>query len=190
MIESSKGFVVSIPTLIQNYFVSVPTNQFFVSLWSRETKVSPGTTNSAWATFLGKRTSITAGYAWAFADNGPPLTHGTGTASLGFHDDGNFLGNRRRSLGFKNYAQQPSWDGGPQGASFTVGSYGTENSYLDAKSNSAAQVFYRFYLEDLTVSGRTYDEVDALDAAAFTTAFAPGGRYYGDTVPTDPNTVV
>lgn len=43
-------------------------------------------------------------------------------------------------------------------------------------------VFYRFYIEDLTVSGRTYEEVKAIDDALYTKeVLTAGGRYYGDT---------
>ena len=50
---------------------------------------------------------------------------------------------------------------------------------------SASYVFYRLYVEDLTVSGRSYADVDAIDSALHASAFGPGGRYYGDTW-TDP----
>jgi hypothetical protein len=54
---------------------------------------------------------------------------------------------------------------------------------------SASIVFYRAYLEDLTVSGRTYAQVDALDFAEYTKqVLTAGGRYYDDTVPTAPST--
>jgi len=54
------------------------------------------------------------------------------------------------------------------------------------KQNSV--ILYRAYIEDLTVSGRTYAEVDALDYALYQAAFAAGGRYFGDTY-TDPVTL-
>lgn len=54
------------------------------------------------------------------------------------------------------------------------------------KQNSI--ILYRAYIEDLTVSGRTYEEVDALDYALYQSAFAPGGKFYGDTY-TDPATL-
>ena len=53
------------------------------------------------------------------------------------------------------------------------------------KSRSA--ILYRGYLEDLTVSGRTFAEVDAIDHALWTAAFGTGGRYAGDTTPTAPS---
>lgn len=51
-------------------------------------------------------------------------------------------------------------------------------------------VLYRLYIEDLSVSGRTYAQVDALDHLAYQQqVLSPDGRYGGDTVPTDPTTV-
>ena len=44
-----------------------------------------------------------------------------------------------------------------------------------------SMVFYRGYCEDLTVSGRTYAQVAAIDLALFNTAFASGGKFNGDT---------
>lgn len=54
-------------------------------------------------------------------------------------------------------------------------------------SRYSALVFYRFYVEDLTVSGRSYATVDALDFSQFQTqVLNAGGRYYGDTWSADP----
>lgn len=45
-----------------------------------------------------------------------------------------------------------------------------------------SMVSYRAYIEDLTVSGRTYGQVDALDWAAYQAeVLTAGGRYFGDT---------
>lgn len=41
-------------------------------------------------------------------------------------------------------------------------------------------ILYRAYLEDLTESGRTYAEVDAIDTAEYVKAFNPDGRYHDD----------
>lgn len=42
-------------------------------------------------------------------------------------------------------------------------------------------ILYRYYIEDLTVSGRTYNEVSAIDKALYAKAFGIGGRYADDT---------
>lgn len=57
------------------------------------------------------------------------------------------------------------------------------------EQHSPSEVFYGYYLEDLTISGRTYAEVNTLVKAKYTRdVLTPGGRYYGDTY-TDPATV-
>ena len=54
---------------------------------------------------------------------------------------------------------------------------------------ASSMILYRAYLEDLTVSGRTYAEVDAIDYALYTQqVLTAGGRYYGDTF-TNPSTL-
>lgn len=58
---------------------------------------------------------------------------------------------------------------------------------LDAAMNPTAGNYpnswalYRMYLEDLTISGRTFAQVEAIESAEYSKAFAPGGRYNGDT---------
>lgn len=53
----------------------------------------------------------------------------------------------------------------------------------------ASMVAYRWYIEDLTVSGRTYAQVAAIDDAEHTKqVLTIGGRYYADTN-TDPATI-
>lgn len=50
------------------------------------------------------------------------------------------------------------------------------------KDKTDSHVIYRMYLEDLTVSGRTHAQVEALDHALYTKeVLTEGGRYYGDT---------
>lgn len=51
-----------------------------------------------------------------------------------------------------------------------------------------SQILYRVYLEDLSVSGRDYATVKALDDALYAAAFATGGKFFGDTF-TDPATL-
>lgn len=54
---------------------------------------------------------------------------------------------------------------------------------------AASMIFYGFYAEDLTVSGRTYAQVNALVKAKYDKDVkTAGGRYYADTF-TDPATI-
>jgi hypothetical protein len=45
---------------------------------------------------------------------------------------------------------------------------------------------YRLYIENLTVSGRTWAEVDAIDYALYQAAFGAGGRFADDTFTASP----
>lgn len=57
----------------------------------------------------------------------------------------------------------------------------------NAAAGAPSKILYRVFLEDLTVSGRTPAEVDAIGTAAFNAAIASGGAFFGDTY-TDPAT--
>ena len=59
---------------------------------------------------------------------------------------------------------------------------------MTTSPSTASNTDFLLAIEDLTVSGRTYAEVDALDYALYQAAFAADGRYHGDTN-TDPSTL-
>jgi hypothetical protein len=66
--------------------------------------------------------------------------------------------------------------------------WGNVDNYGSLTANkSASKIFYQCYVEDLTVSGRTYAQVNALNVAAQTAAFGIGGVFYNDTTPTAPS---
>ncbi|RQS00227.1 hypothetical protein DIE02_27720 [Burkholderia sp. Bp8991] len=63
------------------------------------------------------------------------------------------------------------------------------SQYGDAARNvDFSAILYRVFLEDLTVSGRTFAAVSALDQSLYNAAFTSGGRYNGDTY-TSPSTL-
>lgn len=187
-IQTTKGFGITYPTAIMSYLAANPGHGLYVSMWTRITRISPARANVHWANYLCRNTNATSAYWFAFRDHLQPTKAGIGSVELGRSDPGNILGPRRRSYAATGFTN--TWDGGPQGRVFTVGSIGSENSFQNAKGNAASQVFYRAYMEDLTISGRTYAQVDAIDTDLYTRLVTTiGGRYYGDTIATDPNTI-
>lgn len=66
-------------------------------------------------------------------------------------------------------------------AHFSLNGWDVPNSSALAKNKSPSQIIYRIYVEDLSLSGRTYEQVKAIDDAEFAKAFAVGGRFHGDT---------
>jgi hypothetical protein len=73
---------------------------------------------------------------------------------------------------------------------FKIFSFGnTSELFTQPITGPSSGIAYRYYLEDLTVSGRSFATVDALDKQLYTKHVrTPGGRYYGDTF-TSPATI-
>ncbi|MGR8808012.1 hypothetical protein, partial [Klebsiella pneumoniae] len=53
-------------------------------------------------------------------------------------------------------------------------------SILEGNYNGYGIIIYGSYMEDLTTSGRTADQVAAIRKKDFDAAFAMGGRFYND----------
>lgn len=69
-----------------------------------------------------------------------------------------------------------------QWLSFVLGNRGYFNEGTSQRAGaSGAKVFYYAYAEDLTVSGRTFAQVRALEDAYLAEQLAAGGLYHGDT---------
>ncbi len=93
--------------------------------------------------------------------------------------------NQGRQTWNGNNTEKPANSGLANGPLFAVGSIPGYSGSVNSPGVSG--IIERVYLEDLTVSGRTYAEVDAIDFAMFTAAHAEGGAWFGDTYP-DPAT--
>lgn len=57
------------------------------------------------------------------------------------------------------------------------GSIGSNQAF----NATPSYIVYRIYIEDLDLSGRTFEQVKAIDDAEHAKAFAEGGRFHGDT---------
>lgn len=75
------------------------------------------------------------------------------------------------------------------GAHSSINTPGTDQKFVymgtgqtaSLTNKTASWILYRVYVEDLTVSGRSYAQVNALDQAEYDKAFGAGGRFAGDT---------
>jgi len=185
--ETTSGvtaFEVNLPDNIRDYMVANQnTHSFYTSLWHRITRAEPASTKRSFGAF----TETDVKYLWSFDAQGdlPPV----GAKQLGAHQtaDGKSLGIAYRSIGV-NGTTGGTIGATPDGkAVFRVGV--NSNWAVGGSGAYASQVLYRAYIEDLTVSGRTYAQADAIDYALYIKEVASsGGRYYGDTF-TDPVTL-
>lgn len=95
-----------------------------------------------------------------------------------------------RRTDYRDAASRPT-PAGPLHQNVRVSSQAADNALsagqvwamsVGTYSDDPSLIFYRAYIEDLTVSGRSYAEVDAIDRALYVEhVLTAGGRYYGDT---------
>lgn len=150
------------------------THQFYISMWLERTRKGTGPAGSSFHLFNNP------GNMFIAPDEG---LNGIGRLNYrAVNTNGGVAPHKR----FSN-TDTHGVTGNP--TTFQLGS-GALSSFTGAtyrnKQNSI--IIYRAYIEDLTVSGRTYAEVDALDYSLYQEAFAVGGKFFGDTW-TDPATM-
>lgn len=168
---------VAIPTDIMSYILAnTPGHAFYVSIWGRLTRVASASTDAIG--FLGNSSDATK-HAFNFFKQ-PAFSPNSGSAFVGGRSVPNSLvtGDFFRNLAFDEWTGVEPSIGSCAGA-FWLGQRGVYSSFQ--RNAAASGIIYRIYIEDLTAGGRDYATVDALDKAAFDLAFAPGGRFNGDT---------
>lgn len=180
------SYILRLPTSIRDRVLANLGNDYYISLWHRCTRPN-----------------------LAASGNQSPFHHvaaGGATSNYLFHmQGGDFApssgpnhGGSRRSPGtdaqsgsspqITSGATLNATGSGPGSTSIDLG-VGVFGAWGSLNINKAAsRVLYRAYIEDLTVSGRSYEVVDAIDQRMWQQAFAPGGKFHGDTY-TDPNMV-
>lgn len=171
-------FNIAIPDGVASYINANYTHRFFASVWLRTTAVkdpalpadAPAVLNMQSETVFGMQlnNSVKPRYSSNYTS---PFNFAEKTGLWRINAEYNAL--RDMSPAKPPFLKQAAFQGG--------------NRMLPGVSNAGktgSYVFYRTYLEDLTVSGRTYAEADAIDNSLYTQAFGAGGRYAGDTFAT------
>jgi hypothetical protein len=162
------------PAKIIDFLIANPTHDFFVSVWGR----LDDAVNASMVSQLAKNGTVPASIA------GEAYTlrlDGTGA-----NPSGTRLGSRVASKVNGNFIFNGAFSSsnlsGATGAQF-VSANGAVQFGTYGNLGSGARRSYRFYMEDLTVSGRAYAAVDAIDNAEYTKqVLTAGGRYYNDAI--------
>lgn len=177
------GVRVTMPAALGAYFAAHPDNDYYVSAWDRLTRVEINPTKASAALYVISRIGRANPELW-YGDSGAFLASDLLTNTLGPR-----YGNAHAGAAHTTKTPAgagPDWGAPDGGYHYSLG-YGTSLSGRQRQFSSS--VFYRFYVEDLTLSGRTYSEVSALDQQLYTAeVLTEGGRYYGDTF-TAPSTI-
>ena len=178
---------ITIPAIVKNHiFANVPARSIYFSVWGRLTRLSTQSTDA-----LGH-----------FASTASPSSVYQSLLYKGAQwypqSGGGFVGQRSspasEALGnFYAAAASNAWTGTKPATNADVEGvfwFGARNVYEGFQRNKAnSGLFYRVYIEDLTLSGRSFATVDALDKAMWDVAFGGGGRFASDSY-TNPTTIV
>jgi len=177
-------FVVKLPTAIIAYMLANKSNKFFLSMWHEVTRKAES--NSLPIAAIA-HSSYSVDFILNMQSNGAP--GGSAANRLGLSS------NLNPSAATGTAKQQVAVNGSTGTVSslvyadlFIFGGVPSTGPLTGAVNKGGSHILYRCYLEDLTVSGRTYEEVKAIDDQLFAAAFSPGGKFYGDTF-TDPATL-
>lgn len=175
---SNHGFEILLPDNIKSYIIANSAHNFFVSLWAKVTRPDINSTaQMSYAAIANTATGI-ANRLFIFRSDGNVPVFGR---SQSMKTNGDKL---------RNIAA--TWSGTVPTTPANMRAYlqvGNRDIFAGFNlGQSGSMVIYKYYVEDLTVSGRSYAEVDALDFAMHTEAFSSGGKYFGDTF-TDPATL-
>lgn len=157
------------PATLIDYLIANPTHDLYVSLWGRADDPNVGT-----VTELRRNGSNPgSGTAIVLSRSGATPTEALLGSSVTGSSSG--TGPFRISAGYSSTNLA-----GADGAAFRSG-LGANIFGTLGNLKGEARRSYRFYLEDLTVSRRTYEQVEAIDAAAYEReVMTSGGRYYND----------
>lgn len=208
---TDQGAAIALPQALTEYFRTHPTNDIYASIWSQITRPplafvaggNMGSINVDPALFsIAEQAASTTnnllilfdGYAGQTEDVLTRPNSGASAAQLiGRRATPGTVAARVGAPSFRSIAAT-AWTGtvpstvGNARSALVWGSRSENRINHYTWNRHSSHVYYRAYVEDLTVSGRTYAQVEALDYALFAAAFGAGGRYAGDTF-TDPATV-
>ena len=180
-----QGMAIRAKTALECYFGANLSHDFYFSRWERQTRaptgLEPGEAlfGASTANFAAIHPAGPATLNWAPRPNAyPERLIGSFTEPSGAGWTAN-TGNRFGCHGWRgntnslaiNPPVRPSVHG-------PITPWASNATYVN---KAASRIVYRLYWEDLTVSGRSYAQVQAADYELWQAAFAAGGRYAGDT---------
>lgn len=167
-------------------------HSFYTSMWGRITRAGKNSTGGVSRAAIGTSFNVAQFYGRPTGSAGGNAIYPIDSRKVGARADG--------AVGTGATDGTNKTDTGPfiqteavstVSAAVTSGLFGQAGDISSGAAAGdkrfAAIIFYRLYIEDLTVSGRSHATLDALDFAEYTKqVLTAGGRYYGDTYTAPP----
>lgn len=182
-VPPSNGFCLNLPLNVMTYITSNPGHNYYWSMWNYLTRAALNTSPDGAKTLLNVEQNA-ANLAVRLSHTSdqiyPDSGHHTG---VNVNPGANIVGQTYRSIGgpvMTNGSVNPASFLNP---GIRWGTVAPQNNFNSGNFLSGLQshIVYRFYLEDLTVSGRSWGTVDAIDKPMYDAAMGAGGRFNDDT---------
>lgn len=169
---------IQIDQALRTYIDSNVGHVLYLSAWAKVTRKSPSTyTNNV------PIAKISAGYTNAshYAAVGVTTSNsGWHTPIVGTEQNKGFLHDGSGDAFFSAIASTGSFGGTYANTLAPISILGPRQS--SEINNMPSVILYRIYMEDLTVSGRSFSQVSSMDQILYQANVASsGGRYFGDT---------
>jgi hypothetical protein len=157
------------PDNVAQYVLDNKTHKYFLSLWMRVTKEPEAIATTAVYSTLQSAANFALAIRSSNNQPTPANQRNNGSRVVGMYQI--------------NMAATPDLVLTPPLT--TKLAWGAGNAAIpsgDQVGKHGSRAIYRIYLEDMTVSGRSYAEIDAIDSELYAKEVTgAGGRYYGDT---------
>lgn len=194
---TGKGVAIHTPQEVVDYMLANPTHKYYYSLWFRPTRFANNTSrlayiymNSAGDASTQLLFAIGSASAASLPTSNKRLGYRRGRNSLRPSDDPTLAFPYSEPL-MMNIAVDGNTGtvnvaGAAAQALSTLWQAGSYPSTVGASGNGfMSSIFWRATLEDLTAAGRSYGEMDMIDAALYAKQCqAAGGKFYADTYTT------
>ncbi|MDI9870564.1 hypothetical protein [Flectobacillus roseus] len=170
-LQFGNDFVINIPILVRNYIFDNIGKGYFISLWTRKTRLALTSVSANFVLSL----QDTSNYICAFQTGGSSIIG----ANLGHRGDSTDL----NSLSAKCLNLGVSQKTGTTFINTDAGfKFASQFPYAGFERNKAcSEILYQLRIDEIQASKKTYAQLDADDYAAWQQAFGEGGRFYNDT---------
>lgn len=182
---NGQGMTLNMPAPVMAWINNNPTHSFYISVWQRTTRPSGAAGAFDRTLYFAVSNTVYRSQMYAGPTGNfvyPSATQSAATliaARTGPDDDAS--GAKLVNVGTSGFAGTPAATLPGTVLFGAVGVNAASTAQPDLQHH-LGRIFYRLYIEDLTVSGRTYAQADAADLARYTTdMLTAGGRFYGDT---------
>ncbi|MEA3390013.1 MAG: hypothetical protein U9R64_12185 [Pseudomonadota bacterium] len=164
---------------LSTYLFTNRAHAFYFSRWSRVTRPGSNSVGATKAALWSSQGTVGNDYLFKFLTTGNQPASGAAQRLGGQSTPGpNTNGATFDAIGVQGF----TGTGPSSSITFAPANWGTTapDAFSGRYNVQQSSILYRTYLEDLTVSGRTYAEVEALDRALFDLTMGSGGRYADD----------